>query len=287
MKTIYAIVVTYNGIQWLHKCFGSLRNSDYPIKVIAVDNGSTDGTVEALSTTFPEVEIIKPGKNLGFGMGNTVGIKKALEYGADFVFLFNQDAYLFKGSMRDLLQSFDSDPMAGIISPIHLAGDERNLDFGFYRYVHPNDTPYLLGDLFSNDLRPLYQSKFINAAAWIMRTSMIKQIGFFHPIFDHYGEDVEYALRMEKVGFKFFVFTRYSIVHDRVQNRSLNKFFNYGQDFQRRMLLALVEKKLSYGQVTMKFIRLFFFNLLNFQPGNAVLIYKHWKMVNKKKKFLS
>src|SRR5688500_11655258 len=111
---------------WLDKCFGSLRTLDVPVKTIAVDNGSTDGTVESLQVRFPEVEIIQPGKNLGFGMGNEAGLKRALKLGADFVFLFNQDAYVLKGSFQKLLDAFDLDTRAGIISPIHLAGDEKN-----------------------------------------------------------------------------------------------------------------------------------------------------------------
>src|SRR5688572_6749628 len=144
MKSIYIVIVTYNGAKWVDKCFPSLRNADYPVSTIVVDNGSTDGTVAAIQTRYPEVEIIQPGQNLGFGKGNNVGMQKALGYGADFVFLLNQDAYLFKGSLKNLLKKFDEEPRAAIVSPIHFAGDERNLDFDFYRYVNPVDTPYLL-----------------------------------------------------------------------------------------------------------------------------------------------
>jgi len=283
---VYCIVVTYNGEQWVDKCFGSLRAVDIPLKTIVVDNGSTDGTIRALESRFPEVEIIKPGKNLGFGMGNAAGVQKAMDEGADFVFLFNQDAYLLKGSLSELIKAFDLDKQAGIISPIHLAGDERNLDFGFYRYLNPASTSFLLGDIFSNGLKPLYQSKFINAAAWVMKTSMIKQIGFFHPVFDHYGEDMEYASRMEKNGYKIFVCPSVCIVHDRPQNRTTNVYHQYGQDFQRRMLQALVEKTLTYKEVNVRFLKLFIFNIVTLHAGKAMMVYRNWRKLNQRMKFL-
>lgn len=283
---VYIIVVTYNGEQWLEKCFISLRQLDVPVKTIVVDNGSTDGTISLLQSRFPEVEIIQPGKNLGFGMGNDVGVQKAISEGADYVFLFNQDAYILKGSFAALLNAFEVDKRAGIISPIHLAGDERNLDFGFYKYVNPQATPFLLGDVFNGGLKPLYQSKFVNAAAWVMRTSMIRDIGFFHPAFDHYGEDMEYTSRMEKHGYKVFVFPAFCIVHDRPQHRITNKYHQYGQDFQRRMLQALIEKKLTYKQVTSRFFKMFLFNLVSFHPSRAIMVYRNWRKLNERKKFL-
>ncbi len=283
---IYIVIVTYNGEQWLDKCFDSLRQLDVPVKTIVVDNGSTDGTIGSLRSRFPEVDIIQPGKNLGFGMGNDVGVKKAIAEGADFIFLFNQDAYILSGSFAALIDAFALDKQAGIISPIHLAGDERNLDFGFYKYLNPEATPFLLGDFFNHGLKPLYQSKFVNAAAWVMKTSMIKDIGFFHPAFDHYGEDMEYTSRMAKHGYKTFVFPAFCIVHDRPQNRSTNKYHQYGQDFQRRMLQALIEKTLTYKQVTVRFFKMFLFNLLTLRPSRAAMVYKNWRKLNERKRFI-
>jgi GT2 family glycosyltransferase len=282
MKSIYIVIVTYNGIKWLDKCFGSLRRADYPLKTIVVDNGSTDGTVVALQSKYPEVEIIQPERNLGFGKGNNVGMQRALSYGADFVFLLNQDAYLFKGSLRNLLEQFEKNPRAGILSPIHFSGDERNLDFGFYKYASPQDTPYLLAALLENEKLPLYESKFINAAAWVIRASVMRDVGFFHPIFDHYGEDREYVVRLQKANYKVYVYTGLSIVHDRPQHRGDNDYFKTGEAFKRTILLDLVLRKISPATANLAYLKVFLDKLFRFRFKHAIITIKNWTWINRK-----
>ena len=93
---IFAIVVTYNGMRWYDRCFGSLRNSDMPVETIVIDNASTDETVSYIKEHFHEVCLIESKENLGFAKANNIGIKRALDNGADYVFLLNQDAWVEK-----------------------------------------------------------------------------------------------------------------------------------------------------------------------------------------------
>jgi len=282
MKSIYIVIVTYNGIKWIDKCFGSLRHADYPLNTIVVDNGSTDGTVDTLRSKYPEVEIIQPERNLGFGKGNNAGMQRALAYGADFVFLLNQDAYLFRGSLKNLLEQFDENPRAGIVSPIHFSGDERNLDFGFYKYANPQETPCLLAGLLANEKLPLYESKFINAAAWVIRASVMREVGFFHPIFDHYGEDREYVLRLQKANYKVYVYTGLSIVHDRPQHRGNNSYFKIGEAFKRTILLDLVLRKISPATANLAYFKVFLDKLFKLRFKHALITVKNWRWINQK-----
>jgi GT2 family glycosyltransferase len=273
-------------MKWLDKCFGSLRNSDLSLKTIAVDNGSTDGTVTNLEVKYPEVEIIQPGKNLGFGMGNNVGIKKALDYGADFVFLLNQDAYLLKGSIKEFLEGFNRSMQVGLISPIHLAPDGRNLDFGFYKYLNPEYTPFLLGDSLKGEFKNEYESTFVNAAAWMLSVKMIREIGMFHPAFDHYGEDREYVSRMNKAGYKTLVSSLCCIVHDRPQGRSGNKYHRYGQTITRELLQGLIEKRITYPQACFRIFKLFIRNLVTLELKNVVSVFNGWLWLTRRKRLI-
>ena len=81
MNRILTIVVTYNGMRWADRCFGSLSMSGVPTDVIAIDNGSTDGTPEYISENFPQVKIVATGENYGFGRANNIGLRYALEHG--------------------------------------------------------------------------------------------------------------------------------------------------------------------------------------------------------------
>src|SRR5712691_1075109 len=84
LPSVTVIVLNWNGRDDTLACIGSLAGMDYPnFAVIVVDNGSTDGSVTALRHRFPHLEIVETGRNLGFAGGNNVGMRLALDRGAD------------------------------------------------------------------------------------------------------------------------------------------------------------------------------------------------------------
>ena len=74
---VVVVVVTYNGMQWIDRCLESLRGASQSVHTVVIDNGSTDGTVQHIERQFPEMELIKAEKNLGFGQANNVGLRIA------------------------------------------------------------------------------------------------------------------------------------------------------------------------------------------------------------------
>ncbi|MDO6390232.1 glycosyltransferase family 2 protein [Pontibacter sp. BT731] len=283
MKLVYCIIVTYNGIKWVDKCFTSLKSADITLKTIVIDNGSTDGTQDAIKKGYPEVELIQSEINLGFGKANNIGIRKALSNGADYIFLLNQDAYLYKGSFKKLLASFELEQRIGIISPIHLAGDERNLDYGFQKYVRAENAPNLLGDTVLGNLKPLYSANFVNAAAWIIKSEVIKEIGDFHPAFDHYGEDNEFVFRVTKNNYKICIKTDFIIVHDRPQKPIIDKTDkNYVNKFKQIMLLRYFTGELNKRQFNILYIKTIMYNFLKFKMKYSIDSFYCWRDVSLK-----
>jgi N-acetylglucosaminyl-diphospho-decaprenol L-rhamnosyltransferase len=278
---VFVIIVSFNGSAWIRRCLSSLRSADCRLQTIIIDNGSTDGTQELIRSHYPEVELIQSERNLGFGKANNLGMKKAIEAGAEFVFLLNQDAYLWKGSVNNLVGLFNERRDAGIISPIHFAGDEQNLDFGFYKYASPTYAPGLLGSIINGDAERLFETKFVNAAAWIIKAEVIKQAGFFNPIFDHYGEDREYALRLQKHGYRLFIYPGLSIIHDRVQNREKNSYFIAGESYKRKLLIDVVSGKLSKHEANIKYSKVFIDKLIRFRFKHAVVTARNWRWLNR------
>src|SRR5690554_4017590 len=118
-------------MQWLPKCLDSCKK----YSVTIVDNGSTDGTLNFIETNHPNITLLKQDKNLGFGQGNNLGIRQALDRGAAYVFLLNQDAYLQEGCIETLLALHKKNPEYGILSPIHLNGKGNRLDRNFSNYL--------------------------------------------------------------------------------------------------------------------------------------------------------
>lgn len=103
------------------ECLSSLESLSYPtVKAVVVDNASRDNQAETIKEKFPGAAVLKQTENLGFCGGCNVGIKYALENGADFVMLLNNDTLVPPDLIEKLLAGFENLENAGAVSPIIL-----------------------------------------------------------------------------------------------------------------------------------------------------------------------
>ena len=243
---IYSIIVTYNGIKWLDRCFSSLRASIVPVNVIVIDNGSTDNTVNYLREHYPEVILKEYNENLGFAKANNIGIRLALDCGADYVFLLNQDAWIEKNTISELLRSFEEQSNVGIVAPVQLNGSGSGLDEGFTHYM-PSE---FISDAYMQKLRDCYVVPFVNAAAWLISVECIKRVGGFDTsLFFHYGEDDNYCQRVQYHQYKIVLNTHCSFCHDREFRKGNEK--NYREKIMR--LSPFHKENLLYGNINLDF----------------------------------
>lgn len=212
------IIVTYNGMKWLDKCLNSCKKYD----TIVVDNNSSDGTTDFIIRKYPEVKLLCQNHNLGFGKANNLGISYAIETGVDYVFLLNQDAYLKKDVIDVLVKMHKSNTSYGVLSPMHLNGDENKLDKGFASYLFKNED--FIFHAVNGSLNSIYNLPFVNAASWLLPVSTIMTIGGFDPIFFHYGEDDNYCQRVRYHGLKIGVVPSVFICHDREFRKNKTEF---------------------------------------------------------------
>lgn len=214
---VFTIVVTYNGMEWVDKCIQSLLTSNLQTKIILVDNGSTDGTINHIQVHYPEIHLICSELNLGFGKANNIGISSAMSNGADYVFLLNQDAWIEKETISSLVRNMEQHDKLGILSPVHLNRSGTALDIYFRRYFLASDLKDFLDTIFTTNAyyNKLIKTSFVNAASWMISRQCIQKTGGFDPIFFHYGEDVNYAQRIAFAGFEMAIDTGSKIYHDR------------------------------------------------------------------------
>jgi GT2 family glycosyltransferase len=203
---LFAVVVTWNGVRWLDNCLGSLGKSTVPIQTIVVDNASSDDTALRVREHYPEVILIENKTNQGFGRANNTGMRIALEKGAEYIYLLNQDAWVEPDVVEQLVRLMENHPDYGILSPMQYAGDGITLDEGFRQLLPP--VPGVL-------LPEIYPVDFVMAAHWLIRTNALQVTGGFLPLFRHYGEDKNLIHRMLFHGWKTGIASRLKGFHDR------------------------------------------------------------------------
>lgn len=232
------IIVNYNSEKWIDRCLSSIDQAGLIEHTIIVDNASTDNSILIIEQKFPLAELIKLPVNSGFGQANNIGIKKADEQGADYIFLMNQDVYIEPNTIDCLISSAQLNPDFGIVSPMHLNGNGSELDFSFSNYIAPSQCRKLYSDIFLQKSASLYELPFVNAAAWLVTRKCIEKIGGFNPSFYHYGEDNNYCQRVLYHGLKIGIAPEAIIYHDR-ENRTENLYFDNKLLLYKRRLMMI------------------------------------------------
>lgn len=211
---VFVIIVTYKGMRWYDKCFSSLLLSSVPLKVIVVDNSPGDEDASYIREKFPDFIILKPECNVGFGKGNNIALKYALENNADYVFLLNQDTWLIDSKLIEKLISICLNNIEyGVVSPLHLKSDEKTINM-MLEYKSNVTSNNILIDLYKNELKDVYSTDFVNAAAWFMPRNTLEIVGGFNPMFQQYGEDDDYLNRLMFHKLKVGICPNVAIVHD-------------------------------------------------------------------------
>lgn len=194
---VYIIIVTYNAESWIEYFAPAFSGLPDGWRVLIIDNASLDSTVELVSTRYEHFVLIKNRKNIGFGGANNIGLQIALRESADYVFLLNQDARISVESIKKMILVHKKNPEYLVLSPIHLCENGSDLDYSFASYCHPYHCPHMYSDAIKkNDFQDVYPIKQVNAAAWLLSSQCLSQIGGFNPSFFHYGEDDEYLQRV-------------------------------------------------------------------------------------------
>ena len=220
-EKIYCIIATYNAERWIEKCLNSAIGSSRVMTVVVIDNQSTDRTVEIIKSHYSGVKLIENEANMGFGKANNIGIKWAYNQGADYFFLLNQDAWVEPETVGCLVDKQKLHPEYGILSPLQLFNSHR-LDRKFKSYLKGRGDE-IIDNLSPAEKETILQVRFVNAALWMVSRQCNETVGLFAPIFDHYGEDLNFSHRCKFHNIKIGIYPRAIGYHERDQSPAKTK----------------------------------------------------------------
>jgi GT2 family glycosyltransferase len=234
---VAAVVVSWNGRDDTLDALESLRGID----TVVVDNGSVDGSADAIAERFPDVELIRAGVNLGFAGGNNAGIRRALDRGADWVLLVNNDATVEPGIVDALAAAAESRPDAGVLACKVLFADSDRLWYagaGFNPYVGRSRH-----ERFGKPDEPgaLRDTARATGAGMAVSRAAIDKAGLLDEEFFLYAEDLEWCLRIKAAGFAV-VYVPEARVRHRVTASSGGAGSPTASYYEARNVLAVVER---------------------------------------------
>lgn len=203
---VYLLIVTWNGREVLRDCLASLRSATYPsLRVLVVDNASTDGSADSVRKEFPAVDLMVLPENRRFAGGNNAGIRHALQKGAEYILLLNNDTVVDAGFLEPLVSRMESDPAIGMAAPKILYYDDPDriwfaggaISFWTGTTRHPG-----IRELDRGQFDTPADTGYATGCCVLVRASVVRAVGMLDESFFLYGEDADWSLRVRKAGYR-------------------------------------------------------------------------------------
>lgn len=214
---VVIVILNWNGKTDTLECLASVSGLQYPNHhVIVVDNGSVDGSVEAIANAYPQVTIMPTGANLGFAEGNNVGIRAALDAGAAYVMLLNNDTEIAPDCLDHLLATCAERPKAGVIGPrVFYMHERTRVWFEEAEWNREKaDFIYPGQDKDGAELpQKPHSTEYVCGAAMMFRAEVARNIGLLDPRFFLVYEESDWCFRARRAGYECLTVPKARIWH--------------------------------------------------------------------------
>jgi len=229
MKADVAIViVSYNSEDHIGACLDSVfaQRKAVQQQVIVVDNDSRDGTVEFIRSNYPDVELILPGKNLGFAKGVNLGVQHA---NAEYVLLLNPDTIILENAVDVIVDFARENPRYGLYGG-RTQGEDGTLEpascwgrptlwsmtlfaFGLTTLAPRNRwlDPESLGNWQRDTIREV---GVITGCFLLTPLAVWNQLGGLDERYFMYGEDADFAMRAYETGYRPVICPYAKLMHE-------------------------------------------------------------------------
>lgn len=202
------------------------------VECLVCDNGSKDGTEEALKNyKLPNMKyrFIQNGGNLGFAGGNNVGILDALKRGMSYIILMNNDLILPSDIVIKLVKFMEDNPEAGVVSPKMYFAKGYEFHKDKYKESEKGKVLWYAGGLIDKNnvytshrgvdeidhdqYDEVEETDVANGATMIIRREVFERVGLLDASFFLYWEDADFSERVKRAGYKVMYYPKTWIWH--------------------------------------------------------------------------
>jgi GT2 family glycosyltransferase len=214
---VVVVILNWNGCDDTLECLDSVARIDYSnLKVVVVDNGSTDGSMQAIPQRHPDATFLQTGANLGYAGGNNAGISWALEHGADYILILNNDTIVNPDLISAFVRSTESLPAGSILgAKIYFFCNPETLWFAGGRWNPRLNSFEHIGQhqIDGSDYEQILEVDYITGCALFSSASTFNEVGLLDENFFLTYEETDWCYRARKMRYKCFVVPEAKLWH--------------------------------------------------------------------------
>lgn len=232
--SVVTVVLNWEGWSRTLACLQSLDRQTYSRHVaLVVDNGSRDDSVERLVGERPGLEIIQTGANLGYAGGMNAGIRRALQLGATYIWLLNNDTEPEADALTALVECAESPSLPGALASVGRTRSPAGPGFTTYatayRYGGRRLIPVVCEES-SASAGSCHAVDVVTGGSVLLRGEAVRQVGHLDERYFHYCEEHDLVERMRRAGWGAILACRSLVPHARgasLDNRSPQASYYY------------------------------------------------------------
>lgn len=228
-KKVLIVILVWNGVaEFLSDCFSSLKKINYSkedLEILAIDNNSTDKSVEFIKNNYPEVKIVTNKENIGFAAGNNVGLQYAIDNDFDYVYLLNQDTVVKADFLSEVIAVAETDEKIGAVQSKLLLYQDQGKINSIGNEIHYLGFAFAGGYQRPDQEMTIREITYPSGACTLFRVSALKQVGLFNADFFMYHEDTDLGWRLWLGGYKVMLAPKSVVYHKYEFSRSIDKFY--------------------------------------------------------------
>jgi len=202
--SVYAVIINWNGMDVIGDCLRSLEKSTYEnLTTLVVDNASTDGSPDFIKRSFNGIRLVETGDNLRYAGGANVGLRKALESGAEYVLLLNNDIEIAPDAVSELVRVAESHRDAALLGPKIYYHDPSDLIWsmgGSVSFWTGRIRHLGLRERDTGQYEHVAEVDYLTGCALLVPVATLGSVGYLDESYHMYNEDTDWCLRARDLG---------------------------------------------------------------------------------------
>ncbi len=241
------ITVNYNQPEVTVDFLRSVRKycADLPVEVILVDNAPVQDYAARFKAEYPELVYIRSDQNTGFAGGNNLGIQRSK---GDYLLLLNNDTEITGGFLETLIETMESNPQIGLLSPlIKFFTEKEHIQYaGFSKMNYYTARNKAIGfyEIDRGQYDTDYETGFCHGAAMLCRREDLQKAGLMEELYFLYYEELDWCEKFKRIGKKIWFTGKAQIYHK--ESVSVGKMSPLKSYFMTRNRMLYIRRNASF-----------------------------------------